>query len=99
MQDVHDAALLCTHAYVLLARRATWTKDEQDERAAEAEQWKLLKSRLQRAEAGQWVPLAQEMLAEFNERAEASALWQQVRTVILRYLIKVRTLTKYYHST
>ena len=65
-----EAALLCSRAYVLMARRKPDEVHSETggEKPKEASAWKLMRRRLQLAEAGKWHVLVDELLDELRAR-------------------------------
>ena len=71
-QQTREAALVCLKACSLVL----WREDEAEGSAKtnrEAKQWKVLRGRLQLAEAGRWQELAAMATAEIDRRAQRAA--------------------------
>ena len=64
VRDASEHVQLCKYAYVLVARRASETEKEKHEPARESKQWKMMRRRLQLAEAGKWNVLLDDLIAD-----------------------------------
>ena len=79
-EDTLETALLCKYAYVLLAwkPKPASTSDTDKPWMKDADQWKMLRRRVQLAEANQWHVLVDELLAKVRsyevERLENSLM-------------------------